>query len=173
VLENNFDRLRVLSVTAEVSVDSDESASASDFSLRDSRPAGKDQELEVADQPGVATPSRRIGTAHPSKHHCYAEAAGDARLAWRWAEGWRARLRKAGNLVEQARWEEWRLDRQSRSLPKMVPVVHEAQVVAPAPEVAEGCQGVVDTTSASTPSSNSTAMARRLRRKRGFWSLAY
>lgn len=31
------------------------------------------------------------------------------RLAWLWVEGWRAQLRKAGDLVEKERWE-WRVD---------------------------------------------------------------
>jgi len=39
----------------------------------------------------------------------YTEAAGDFRLAWLWAEGWRARLRMSGDIVEKARWE-WRMD---------------------------------------------------------------
>ena len=38
----------------------------------------------------------------------------DFRLAWLWAEGWRAaQLRKSGEIVEQTRWE-WRLDRTMR-----------------------------------------------------------
>ena len=39
----------------------------------------------------------------------YSEGSGDYRLAWLWAEGWRARLRKSGDIVEKARWE-WRMD---------------------------------------------------------------
>jgi hypothetical protein len=55
---------------------------------------------------------------------------GDARLAWRWVEGWRARLQKGGDVVEKARWE-WRLERQMR-VPNAVPVV-----VVKEPEVVE------------------------------------
>lgn len=33
----------------------------------------------------------------------------DFRLAWLMVEGWRAKLRKAGDFVERARWE-WKLD---------------------------------------------------------------
>lgn len=32
-----------------------------------------------------------------------------ARIAWLWAEGWRARLRGGGDVVERARWE-WKLE---------------------------------------------------------------
>ncbi|KAK4182817.1 hypothetical protein QBC35DRAFT_345190, partial [Podospora australis] len=28
------------------------------------------------------------------------------RLAWLWVEGWRSRLRRAGDEIERARWEE-------------------------------------------------------------------
>jgi hypothetical protein len=31
------------------------------------------------------------------------------RLAWLWAEGWRNRLRRAGDVVEKTRWE-WKVD---------------------------------------------------------------
>jgi hypothetical protein len=48
------------------------------------------------------------------------EAAGEFRLAWLWAEGWRARLRKGGDIVEKARWE-WRVDDIGR--PNMVPLI--------------------------------------------------
>lgn len=37
------------------------------------------------------------------------QAGSALRLPWLWAEGWRARLRKAGDQVEKARWE-WRMD---------------------------------------------------------------
>jgi hypothetical protein len=33
----------------------------------------------------------------------------DARLAWVYVQGWRARLRHAGDVVERCRWE-WRLE---------------------------------------------------------------
>ena len=46
---------------------------------------------------------------------------GDLRLPWLWVEGWRARLRRSGDIVEQTRWE-WRLDHTMRanSLPVIV-----------------------------------------------------
>lgn len=37
------------------------------------------------------------------------EGGSEFRLAWMWVEGWRAQLRKAGDLVEKERWE-WRVD---------------------------------------------------------------
>lgn len=46
---------------------------------------------------------------------------GDFRLAWQWVEGWRARLGKGGDIVEQARWQ-WRLDDRMR-VPNTVPLV--------------------------------------------------
>ncbi|KAB5540578.1 hypothetical protein GE09DRAFT_260564 [Coniochaeta sp. 2T2.1] len=46
---------------------------------------------------------------------------GDFCLAWLWAEGWRARLRKCGDIVEQARWE-WRMD-DMIGHPNNVPVI--------------------------------------------------
>jgi hypothetical protein len=37
------------------------------------------------------------------------EALGDFRLAWMFVEGWRQRLRVAGDIVEKNRWE-WRFE---------------------------------------------------------------
>lgn len=37
---------------------------------------------------------------------------GDLKMAWLWVEGWRARLRMAGDLVEKERWE-WDWQRKS------------------------------------------------------------
>lgn len=37
------------------------------------------------------------------------ETDSDFRLAWLFVEGWRAKIRKAGDVVEKARWE-WRVD---------------------------------------------------------------
>ncbi|KAH8882904.1 hypothetical protein GQ53DRAFT_831100 [Thozetella sp. PMI_491] len=39
----------------------------------------------------------------------YKEAAGDSRMAWLWVEGWRAQLRKSGDIVEKHRWE-WKME---------------------------------------------------------------
>lgn len=49
------------------------------------------------------------------------ERGSEFRLAWLWVEGWRARLRKSGDVVEQNRWE-WRLDHTMRT-PNQVPVI--------------------------------------------------
>lgn len=49
------------------------------------------------------------------------EVIGDFRLAWLWAEGWRARLRKSGDIVEKARWE-WRMD-DMIGHPNKVPII--------------------------------------------------
>ncbi len=48
-------------------------------------------------------------------------ASGNFRLAWLWVEGWRQRLRKSGDIVEQTRWE-WRLDDVCRR-PNQVPLI--------------------------------------------------
>lgn len=70
----------------------------------------------------------------------YTEAVGDARLAWRWAEGWRARLRKGGDVVEKARWE-WRLDRtRPMGVPSAVPSKTHVVVVGE-PDMVGGRQG--------------------------------
>lgn len=37
------------------------------------------------------------------------ERDSEFRLAWLWVEGWRAKLRKGGDVVEKARWE-WRVE---------------------------------------------------------------
>jgi hypothetical protein len=34
------------------------------------------------------------------------EVKGDFKMAWTWVEGWRARLRAGGDVVERGRWEE-------------------------------------------------------------------
>ena len=49
------------------------------------------------------------------------EVHGEFRLAWLWVEGWRAQLRKSGDIIEQSRWE-WRLDEVGK-LPNQVPVI--------------------------------------------------
>ncbi|KAH6857026.1 hypothetical protein B0I37DRAFT_369020 [Chaetomium sp. MPI-CAGE-AT-0009] len=51
-----------------------------------------------------------------------------------WVEGWRARLRKGGDVVEKARWE-WRLDL-PEEVPASVPVV-----VVGEREIVGGSQG--------------------------------
>jgi hypothetical protein len=42
-------------------------------------------------------------------------------LAWLWVEGWRARLRVSGDIVEKARWE-WRMD-DLIGRPNKIPVI--------------------------------------------------
>lgn len=83
------------SVTEEVSVDDADSES-------------EEAEFQL---PGAR--SRSATTWGPEK-------GSDFRLAWLWTEGWRARLRKSGDIVEQARWE-WRLERTMR--PNKVPEI--------------------------------------------------
>lgn len=48
-------------------------------------------------------------TQPPLEERACNEGTGDYRLAWLWTEGWRARLRKSGDIVEKSRWE-WRMD---------------------------------------------------------------
>jgi hypothetical protein len=119
VLENNFDRLSVHSVTAEISVDEDV-----EWSDSDEEGMGRGEGAErLRARPAIG---QKCG-GRPR----YTEAVGDARLAWRWVEGWRSRLRKGGDVVEKARWE-WRLESQMRA-PNTVPVV-----VVKEPEAAGG-----------------------------------
>ena len=130
VLEGNFDRLRVLSVREEVDVDDDDDD--------DEGGGGGEEEYYSEDEEGVeggggeekgsaATTHRlmrttaTIGPKRSAQRPSYTGAVGDAKLAWQWVEGWRARLRKGGDVVEKARWE-WKLDRQMRE-PNNVPVV--------------------------------------------------
>jgi hypothetical protein len=52
------------------------------------------------------------------------EATGEYRIPWLWVEGWRARLRKCGDVIEQTRWE-FRMDdrlRGANELPLIVAV---------------------------------------------------
>ncbi|KAK1765921.1 hypothetical protein QBC33DRAFT_516339 [Phialemonium atrogriseum] len=90
-------RVSVLSVRTEVSID--DASSTTDDS--DSETA---LTSECTEQHDVAWPD-----APKKRGRVVAEAGGDFRLAWVWVEGWRARLRKSGDVVEKARWE-FRLD---------------------------------------------------------------
>jgi hypothetical protein len=125
VLSRNFDRLSVLSVRAEVSVDEGGSSNEEgeeEGEEGDSRGERGEREGEAARRL-KAKPTIGPRRGGSNRRPGYAEAAGDARLAWRWVEGWRARLRKGGDVVEKARWE-WRLDRtRSMGVPSTVPVV--------------------------------------------------
>ena len=122
VLSRNFDRLSVLSVRAEVSVDE---CGCSDEEEEEEGDAGREErerEGEAAKRLR-ARPTIGVRRGSSNRRPRYAEAVGDARLAWRWVEGWRARLRKGGDVVEKARWE-WRLDRtRPMGVPSVVPVV--------------------------------------------------
>lgn len=90
-------RMSVLSVRTEVSID--DASSTTDDS--DSETA---LTSECTEQHDVAWPD-----APKKRGRVVPEAGGDFRLAWVWVEGWRARLRKSGDVVEKARWE-FRLD---------------------------------------------------------------
>ncbi|KAM7207840.1 hypothetical protein V8F20_001882 [Naviculisporaceae sp. PSN 640] len=49
------------------------------------------------------------GHCHYSLTTKQGQAKGDLRLPWIWVEGWRARLRMSGDVVEKSRWE-WKMD---------------------------------------------------------------
>lgn len=111
MLEHNFDRLSVLSVKAEVSVD-EEKEEEEEQGMGGNETRERARRLRA--RPAIG-PRRGSSSSWSVQRPTYIEAVGDARLAWRWVEGWRARLRKGGDVVEKARWE-WRLDRQIREL---------------------------------------------------------
>lgn len=132
VLRSNFDRLSVLSVTAEVSVDDDDNQS------EEEEEGGKPDALSR--RWGRLTIGPKGGSTNVQRPKPeYDEAVGDARLAWRWVQGWRARLQNGGDIVEKVRWE-WRLDRQMAVVPNTVPVVVAARV----PEVVVECGSEVE-----------------------------
>lgn len=139
MLENNFDRLRVHSITAEVDID--------DIFDDDDEEEEEESNIIRRVRPTIG------GPRHNFQRPKYSEAVGDARLAWQWVEGWRARLRKSGDIVEQARWE-WRLEHLAGGFNE-APVVVEGM-----PEVSGDYQGVMD-----------TAVPRLLRRKIAFGAL--
>ena len=49
------------------------------------------------------------------------ELKDEFRIPWLWVEGWRARLRGAGDIVEKERWE-WELDGKMRKVGSLVGV---------------------------------------------------
>ena len=125
MLDKNFDRLRVLSVLAQVSVDEEGEGGEERVKIQEPVKGGK-QGMHIGKASGDSPRQiRRTTTISPRRSVTlrpkYVEAVGDARLAWQWVEGWRARLRRGGDVVEKARWE-WRLDRQAMAL-NNVPVV--------------------------------------------------
>ncbi len=132
VLESNFDRLRVLSITAQVSVDEVAEEEEEDGFDGDERGEGSKDARRLRARPGIGARRRSSNRSAGAQRPGYTEAVGDVRLAWRWVEGWRARLRKGVDVVERGRWE-WRVDRQVVGAGE-VPVV---QVVPGEEEVAE------------------------------------
>jgi hypothetical protein len=95
-------RLSVLSIQTEVDIDNEVSDDGSDY--------------------GILSRAEHFGPARtPAMKPAHTEAGGDFRLAWLRVEGWRAQLRKGGDIVEKARWE-WRVDDVSKH-PNMVPVI--------------------------------------------------
>ncbi|EHA47926.1 hypothetical protein MGG_17811 [Pyricularia oryzae 70-15] len=83
------DLLRSSSTTTTASHSSSPSAAA----------AGSDK---VKASPDSARPGGKTARKTPKRDSV-------ARIAWLWAEGWRARLRGGGDVVERARWE-WKLE---------------------------------------------------------------
>jgi hypothetical protein len=47
------------------------------------------------------------------------KVTGSARLAWMFVEGWRKRLRVAGDIIEQKRWEWSMADMKNMSVPSL------------------------------------------------------
>ena len=103
VLEHNFDRLSVLSVSAEISVDDEVEGDASDEEEGAEDEEGEGEEARTARLRLRARPGIGLERGGRNAPLGYKEAEGDARLAWRWVEGWRARLRKGADVVEKAR----------------------------------------------------------------------
>ncbi|KAK3290536.1 uncharacterized protein B0H64DRAFT_452680 [Chaetomium fimeti] len=135
VLENNFDRLGVHSITAQVSVDETGLEEEEEEAVE----RGKGDMMEGARRlragPDISSRWRGSDTGVRQRPR-YTEAVGEARLAWMWVEGWRARLRKGGDVVEKARWE-WRLDSPEEvSVSESVPIVMVGE-----PEIVGGDQG--------------------------------
>ena len=58
-------------------------------------------ELAVDDASSDSESETVVGLGRPAP----TEAANEFRYAWLWAEGWRARLRKCGDIIEKQRWE--------------------------------------------------------------------
>jgi hypothetical protein len=134
VLESNFDRLGVHSVTARVSVgegSSDEDSNDDGYDDYKAKAAGKERWEDASRlraKPAFG-PGRRESDTDARQRPKYTEAVGEARLAWMWVQGWRARLRKGGDVVEKARLE-WQLDsREEVSKSAPVVVVEERETV--------------------------------------------
>ena len=125
VLESNFDRLGVHSVTARISVgegNSDEDDDNDDDEYK-AKAKGKGEDESVSKlraKPAFAL-GRGGSDTGAQQRPKYTEAVGEARLAWMWVQGWRARLRKGGDVVEKARLE-WQLDSREE-VPNSAPVI--------------------------------------------------
>lgn len=104
--ENN--RLSVISVRTEVALDDDSSESGSDSATTAATSVPPTED-------GSSLPERKRRSRNDGPDD-------DFRLAWIWVQGWRARLRKSGDVVEKARWE-WRLDDAMMRRPNAVPVI--------------------------------------------------
>ena len=50
----------------------------------------------------------RVGFEDDEDYEEKREAKEEFRLAWMWVEGWRARLRRAGDIVEKERYDDGR-----------------------------------------------------------------
>lgn len=99
-------RLSVISVRTEVTLDDDSSES------------GSDSETTTA----TSAPTEDGRPPERKRRNRNDGPDDDFRLAWIWVQGWRARLRKSGDVVEKARWE-WRLDDAMMRRPNAVPVI--------------------------------------------------
>lgn len=126
VLWDNFDRLSVVSITAEVSVDDAGSSSSGSQSVtpQPASPAkAAEPGMSIITTPRLRHHSLTISSVHSSGNNPETESIrsrkvrevrsdSDLRLPWLWVEGWRSRLRRAGDEVEKVRWEgkmEWRV----------------------------------------------------------------
>ncbi|EAQ88472.1 predicted protein [Chaetomium globosum CBS 148.51] len=121
VLESNFDRLGVHSVTAPASVGEEGSVDDAEKEVVKGPEKGETEDaIRLRAKPAFG-PGREASDTGARQPPIYTEAVGEARLAWMWVEGWRARLRKGNEVVEKARLE-FQLDSREEVF-KSVPVV--------------------------------------------------
>lgn len=80
----------------------------------------QDEYVSIAKQKDVAIKENRVSLVSVISSEIHidddieddetvSDVTGDLRLPWMWVEGWRARLRMSGDVVEKSRWE-WRMD---------------------------------------------------------------
>jgi len=119
ILWDNFDRLSVVSINAEVPIDDAGSFSSGSQSAtpRPASPAkAMGPAMSIATRPKLRHHSLTISSVHSGGYNTESESLrsrkvrevrsdSDLRLPWLWIEGWRTRLRRAGDEVEKARWE--------------------------------------------------------------------